>query len=216
MMHFISYISRLIDFITRVYNAKIRSLYYTSRLGECGKNVFIKKPLTYSNLQNIIMEDNTSIDYGMTFMSVTGKLIMKKGSGASAGLTVITGTHIREIGEPFKEGRSSHHNGDKEGDIIVGENVWIGVNVTLLYGAKIGREAILGAGTVCSKVIPPYAIVKGNPAKIVGFVFTPEEAIEHEKMLYPENERLSLEVLEHNYDKYFLNHLSDIKEFRRL
>lgn len=215
-MIIIKTVSFIIDLLVRAFNIKIRSLYYTSRLGFCGKNVFIKKPNTYANLQNIIMEDNTHIDYGMNFLSAGGKLVMKKGSGAAPCFTVVTGSHKREIGKPFKIGKSSHHNNDIEKDIIIGENVWIGTNVTLLCGANIGRESILGAGTVCSSDIPPYSIVKGNPAKIVGFVFTPEEIIEHEKALYPEEERLSLDLLEKNYNKYFLKRLKEIKEFTRL
>ena len=53
----------------------------------------------------------------------------------------------------------------------------------------------------------------GNPAKVVGFKFTPEEIIEHEKTLYPENERLSFELLEKNYNKYYINRIKDIKDF---
>lgn len=212
----ITIFSRFLDFFIRTFNAKIRKYFYTSRLGKCGKNVFIKKPLTYANLHNIIMEDDTHIDYGMSFLSVSGKFVMKKGSGAATGLTVVTGTHTKELGKPFQTGKSARHKDDKEGDIIVEENVWIGTNVTLLYGARVGRESILGAGTVCSSHIPPYSIVKGNPAKVVGFAFTPEEIVEHEKALYPEEERLPLELLEKNYEKYFLKRLKEIKEFNRL
>ena len=215
-MEVIGIIASIIDIIARFYNKKVRNLYYTSRLGKCGKNVFIKKPLTYANLRNVYMEDDTHIDYGMCFLSAGGKFIMKKGSGAATGLTVVTGSHKREIGKPYKVGMTSHHDNDIEKDIIVGENVWIGSNVTLLCGANIGRESILGAGSVISTNIPPYSIVKGNPSKIVGFVFTPEEIIEHEKNLYPETERLPLENLEKNYNKYFLKRLKEIKEYTRL
>ena len=52
----------------------------------------------------------------------------------------------------------------------------------------------------------------GNPAKVVGFTFTPKEIIEHEQALYPENERIPLETLEKNYRKYFLNRLKEIKQ----
>ena len=75
---------------------------------------------------------------------------------------------------------------------------------------------MVGSGSVVRSSIPPYAIVIGNPAKIVGFSKTPEEIIEHEKALYPEEERLPLELLEKNYNKYFLKRLKEIKEFTRL
>ena len=56
----------------------------------------------------------------------------------------------------------------------------------------------------------------GNPAKVVGFKFTPEEVIEHEKALYSEEERLPLELLEKNYKKYFLDHIKEIKAYTGL
>ena len=59
-------------------------------------------------------------------------------------------------------------------------------------------------------------MVIGNPAKVVGFSFTPEEIIEHEKVLYPEEERLPLELLEKNYNKYFISRIKEIKQFTRL
>lgn len=73
------------------------------------------------------------------------------------------------------------------------EDVWMGINVTLLNGAHIGRGCIIGAGCVISGDVPPYAIVVGNPYTIKRFLFTPEEIIEHEKSLYPESERFSLD-----------------------
>ena len=56
-------------------------------------------------------------------------------------------------------------------------------------------------------------MVIGNPARVIGFKFTPEEVIEHEKALYPESERIPLETLQKNYEKYFINRIDDIKQF---
>lgn len=212
----VSFISEVIDFLVRAFNKVIRSPYYTSRLGECGKNVFIKKPIAYAHLERVFMEDNTHIDAGFVFMSNGGKFIMKKNSGAACGLTVVTGTHVRTVGQPFKKGSTSHSEKDTEKDVIVGEDVWIGTNVTLLSGVVIGRGATLGAGAVCSKSVPPYAIVVGNPAKVVGFSFTPSEIEEHEKELYPEEERIPIEQLEKNYEKFFLKRLKEIKEHTKI
>ena len=58
---------------------------------------------------------------------------------------------------------------------IIGNDVWIGVNVIIPGGVRIGTGAILAAGSVVVKDIPPYAIVGGNPAKIIRFRFSDEE-----------------------------------------
>ena len=59
-----------------------------------------------------------------------------------------------------------------KGKIIIGSDVWIGEGVTLLSGVKIGDGAIVGARTVVAKDIAPYAIVVGNPARIVRYRFS--------------------------------------------
>ena len=98
-------------------------------------------------------------------------------------------------------------------DVVIEEDVWIAANVTLLKGVTVGRGAIVGAGSVCRNSIPPYAIVLGNPAKVIGFKFTPEETIAHEKALYPESERLPIKTIQKNYDRYFINRIKDIKNY---
>ena len=54
-----------------------------------------------------------------------------------------------------------------KGDTIIGNDVWIGQNVTVLPGIKIGDGAIIGMNSVVSKDIPPYTIAAGNPIKII-------------------------------------------------
>lgn len=80
-------------------------------------------------------------------------------------------------------------------DVVVENDVWIGCNVTLLSGVHIGRGCTVAAGAVVTKEFPPYAIIGGVPAKVLKFRFNIEEIINHELILYPENERLSKDLL---------------------
>lgn len=173
------------------------------------------------NKRNLIMEEWTNIDRGAVVMNTRAKFIMKKYSGAAIGLTVITGNHVTPIGmwrklvtDEIKNTLDENNNYDK--DIIVEDDVWIASNVTLLAGANIGRGAIIGAGSVVRTKVPPYAIVTGNPAKVMGFVFDPVQTLEHEAKLYPESERLSREYLEKNYQKYYKKRLKNIVEYQKL
>lgn len=59
------------------------------------------------------------------------------------------------------------HPCDIRGDTVVGSDVWIGFNATILPGRSIGHGAIVGAGSMVTKDVPPYAIVGGNPARIL-------------------------------------------------
>ena len=58
--------------------------------------------------------------------------------------------------------------------ITLGNDVWIGANVCILSGVKIGDGAIVGAGSVVTKDIPSYAIAVGNPAKVIKYRFSEE------------------------------------------
>lgn len=54
-----------------------------------------------------------------------------------------------------------------KGDVVIGNDVWTGIGVTILSGVNIGDGCIIGAGSVVTHSIPPYCIAAGNPAKII-------------------------------------------------
>lgn len=56
---------------------------------------------------------------------------------------------------------------DNKGDIIIGNDVWIGYEAVIMSGVTIGDGAIIGTRAVVTKDVPPYAIVGGIPAKII-------------------------------------------------
>jgi acetyltransferase-like isoleucine patch superfamily enzyme len=56
-------------------------------------------------------------------------------------------------------------------NVEIGSDVWIGARCIILGGVKIGHGAVLGAGSIITKDIPPYAIVAGVPAKILKYRF---------------------------------------------
>ncbi len=58
--------------------------------------------------------------------------------------------------------------------LVIGHDVWIGSGVRIIKAVKIGNGAIIGSGAVVTKDVPPYAIVGGNPAKIIRYRFAPE------------------------------------------
>jgi acetyltransferase-like isoleucine patch superfamily enzyme len=195
----------------RLFESGLFIRIFKHRLGYCADNVTLSGPIfECAKPENIFLYENTNIYGPCTFLIVSAKFIMKKNSGAAQGLTVVTGNHHSISGYWFKD---IIHKEDIERDVIVEEDVWIAANVTLLAGVVVGRGSIIGAGSVCRKSIPPYAIVAGNPAKITGFRFVPEEIIEHEKILYPEKERLSFDFLNKNYEKYFLKRIDEIKDY---
>ncbi len=61
-----------------------------------------------------------------------------------------------------------------KGDTVLGNDVWIGYDVLVMPGVKIGDGAIVAARSVVTSDVPPYAIVGGNPAKIIRMRFSVE------------------------------------------
>lgn len=62
-----------------------------------------------------------------------------------------------------------------KGDVIIGNDVWIGLNTTIMSGVNIGNGAIIAANSHVVKDVPAYSIVGGNPAKLIKYRFSSEQ-----------------------------------------
>lgn len=71
----------------------------------------------------------------------------------------------------FEEARSIPHSGGSRGDVTIGSDVWLCANCTILSGVTIGHGAVVAAGAVVARDVEPYAVVAGNPAKLVRWRF---------------------------------------------
>jgi acetyltransferase-like isoleucine patch superfamily enzyme len=75
----------------------------------------------------------------------------------------------------FVNGKIRNGNGTVgKGPITVGHDVWIGARCIVLSGVTIGNGAVLGAGSIVTRDIPPYAIAVGNPARTIRYRFAPD------------------------------------------
>jgi virginiamycin A acetyltransferase len=79
---------------------------------------------------------------------------------------------------PFKAvcfGDEPHADSISKGDIVIGNDVWLGFNAMILSGVKIGHGAIVAAGAVVSQDVPPYALVGGVPARVIKQRLRPDQ-----------------------------------------
>lgn len=65
--------------------------------------------------------------------------------------------------------------GNTDYKVIIGNDVWMGYNVCIKEGVTIGDGAIIGAKSLVTHNIPPYAIAVGTPARVIKYRFTPEQ-----------------------------------------
>lgn len=94
---------------------------------------------------------------------------------------ILGGNHIMDRLSTFPFDTFFYELGDvstTKGPITIGDDVWIGMNSIILSGVTVGQGAVIAAGSVVTKDIPPYAIVAGAPAKVIRYRFD-EDTIRH-------------------------------------
>lgn len=125
-----------------------------------------------------------------TYVNINTSIEGKIGNFCSIGqnCAISGGTHAMEFmstSQRLYSSRSAHYPANIWGDSVpyddmppeaeIGSDVWIGAYSVILPKVKIGHGAVIGAGSVVTKDIPPYAIAAGNPAKIIRYRFEPEQ-----------------------------------------
>lgn len=95
-----------------------------------------------------------------------------------------------------------------KGDIMVDDDVWIGYGATIMSGVHIGQGAVIAAGAVATKDVPPYAIVGGVPAKVIKYRFK-EEMIE--ELLKIDYSKLTKEMVQAHESELYTE-LTDLEQ----
>ncbi|MBI1246178.1 MAG: acyltransferase [Alphaproteobacteria bacterium] len=94
------------------------------------------------------------------------------GSGIRMGNYVLVGPHVAIVPANHAFDRRDtpiRHQGfsPSKGGVVIGDDVWIGANATLLDGARIGKGAVIAAGAVVDGEVPPYQVWGGVPARFL-------------------------------------------------
>lgn len=174
------------------------------RYGMLSASATFRKPLLIADPKGVFLFPYSRLQSHAKILNYTGKFILKPYAVCSDNLLVITGNHVPTVGIPQFFLGNSHIN-DRERDVIVEEGAWVGANVTLQSGVIIGRGAVVGSGSVVKTKVPPYAVVAGNPARIVASTFSIEQIIEHEKIVFAKEDRMNIDELELLFSKHFEN-----------
>lgn len=157
----------IISILQSLYNisiftiGKLRARLLGVLFSNCGKNVVIMNSFTFRSPNNILIGNNTFINYGC-FLDGSGGLMIGNDCQLAQNVSIFTANHIFERSDiPIKD------QGYARKSVKIGDDIWIGANVIILPGVKIGRGCVIGAGAVVTKSIPAWSVVGGIPAKIL-------------------------------------------------
>lgn len=128
-----------------------------------GKNVTIGRLVRLEG--KITLGDRVFVnEFGSLCASPEAPIIVGEGTSFGPGCFLITGDHDTRNGIATN---SPEDQGGKKARIILGKNCWLGAKVIVLKGVSIGNGAIIGAGSVVTKDIPPNCVAVGNPARVI-------------------------------------------------
>jgi acetyltransferase-like isoleucine patch superfamily enzyme len=109
-----------------------------------------------SSGMKVSIGNGSVINHGC-LLYATGGLVIGDNVSISSGAWLVTGTH--DMNDPLFP--------DRYMPIVIGNYAWIGARATVLAGVTIGEGAVVMAGAVVTRDVPPYAVVGGVPARIV-------------------------------------------------
>jgi galactoside O-acetyltransferase len=190
----VSELSAYLDLIIRNFpgavGSKLRYLYIKFQSKQCGQGVFVHYGCIFRGGVNMNLGDRILFGpMNQVYAGITeGDAFVQIGNGCHFNSNVMINADLDGkilIGENVMLGpnvvvRASNHNyskrdvpmylqGHSGGEIIIEDDVWVGANAVLLPNIRIGKGAVVGAGSVVTKNIEPYTIVGGIPAKRIGF-----------------------------------------------
>lgn len=140
---------------------KLRYWAAKSLFDSCGKNVNVEKGANFGTGKGISIGDNSGIGVNT---HVRGPLSIGKDVMMGPEVIILTTSHkFENLSLPMWQ------QGNVIKGVSIGNDVWIGTRVIILSGVTVGDGVIIAAGSIVTKDIPDFAVVAGNPARIIKF-----------------------------------------------
>jgi len=139
----------------------IREQYPQYQIGRC----------TYGNPQILTWGEDSNLEIGAFCSIGRGVMIFLGGEHRTDWVTTYPFNIL------WESARNIKGHPKTKGDVIIGNDVWIGYNAVILSGVSIGDGSVIGTDAVVTTDIPPYAIAAGNPARVLKKRFDEETIV---------------------------------------
>ena len=175
------FLSFFLSFIVKIFN-RISCVIMRSRFRECGSGCLFFSVNSHFSYATISLGKDVYIGPNANFSSAEETITI--------GDKVMFGPDVMIIGEDHnisQLGKYMHDVKEKlpqnDAPIVICDDVWVGARSIILKGVTLGEGCVVAAGSIVTKSVPPYAIVKGSPAVVYKYRFTKEEIEIHRKMI---------------------------------
>ena len=145
-----------------VISQRFRNFLASRLIASFGRSVRVNPKAGFGSGHRISVGDNCNLSSGM---KVIGDLVL--GDDVMLGPEVVFISYNHEVSDLEVPMRAQGATESKP--VIVGNDVWIGMRVMVMPGVTIGSHSIVAAGSVVTKDVPEWAIVGGNPAKVIKY-----------------------------------------------
>lgn len=170
-------------FSIQIKSRNLIARYQKTMFAECGDHVSVGYGSDFVH-SHIHCGHHVQIGNHSSFIASIAHIYIGNYVRFGPNVTIRGGNHrIDVIGKHIYEVTDAEKRPTDDEDVVIEDGVWVGCNVAILKGVRLGRGCVVGAGSVVVKDIPPYAVAAGNPARILKYRFTEKEIIEHEKCL---------------------------------
>ncbi len=151
--------------------------------GSVGNNFLMHSKGIFKGAENVHIGNNVILSDHVQFLTTRARIYIGDGVLMGAYTTIITGNHRTDVlGKYFYEHDESVDKvPENDEDVVIEDDVWIGVNCVILKGVRIGKGSVIAAGAIVTKDVPAYSIYI-NHSRIIPR-FTSEQIQEHERRL---------------------------------
>lgn len=146
------------DLISHLPSRRLRLMVLHSWLNRVGRCSNVQMHCRFLHGPGVLLGDRTVVNHGCLLDG--RRFPIQVGSDVSIGPEAA----ILTLGHDPRSPAFS----DRGGPVLIGDRAWIGYRAIVLPGVSIGEGAVVGAGAVVSRNVPPFTIVAGNPARPIG------------------------------------------------